>query len=170
MKVFPTHPWKPWKFNRLPTGWWTDVVRRFSLHDPNAIQTVKDFLDDIAENNESIPDPVNWKSLEELRTLGLSLRDSVRLAKLGNLADVLQVVYGGPQGAEPSRLRLNQQRFIDVASDTPGYWRSKESQRKYLDFVKLQLGGQFEDLYKLTVKSIHQTGGSPNYLCWFAGY
>jgi len=42
----------------------------------------------------------------------------------------------------------------------PTEWHDLTNQRKYFDFIRLQLGGSMESLYTLTRATVVQTGGT----------
>jgi len=46
------------------------------------------------------------------------------------------------------------------AEKPDGFWKLKTNRRLYLDFLKDQLGGNYEDLYKISKSLIYSTGGT----------
>ena len=97
---FPEHKWLPWKFTKVPNGWWQKLGSDLLKADPSALDIVTQYIKDL-EQQYSIDKPQDWYnvSIDKMKP-GTKLA----LRKLHGLHHVLSKVY--PQHAWDKRKLL----------------------------------------------------------------
>lgn len=176
MAAFSEHHWKPWKFKKAPRGWWSALASAFLHNEEAAHATLREFVETTAAkqlNVNSLDDWLKWN----IYTLPPYYRKKFQL--FGGLQRVLAALYPNHPWPNESSSNTTSTKIITTCYGLPeltkaliasnlrpfslqlirtSFWRSSNI-RKYLDNLKDQLGGRYEDLYKLDYAKIVSTGG-----------
>lgn len=89
MVTYKEHSWKPWKFERTPHGWWSELAAWFAAGDTYATAALREYILDIAQE-------LQIKSMEEWHNVTpekLRPSHSRHLDYLGRLPKVLKRLY-----------------------------------------------------------------------------
>jgi len=144
---FPEHWWKPWKFETTPHNFWTDILRNIQAGCPVAKSLLINFISDIAYSHG-------------LTTLGPGILQTI-LPKLLKTERAILNYFGNEiieQIINGSSIIKNT-KLLYYLSQPNQYWKQKDNQVKFLNFIKDQLGGKYEDLYKISFHIIINNGG-----------
>ena len=86
MMMYPEHPWKPWKFDKLAHGWWTMLSDHFMRGNVNAETIFREFFEEMTAQQ-------NISSLEEWLTLDIKGQTKQQLSRVGGIELVLRRLY-----------------------------------------------------------------------------
>lgn len=138
MRLFPAHIWHPWKFNRLPSGWWIKSENRSS------------YLDWL-QKELGVVEMKDWYSVSYLQ---IQKRHGRTLFKhFHSLYDILKA-------AHPDHMFLPW-RF---ATTPRKWWSEKGNQRQFLEHCLIAAGFSPSDLsawHTFKRGLVDQNGGSP---------
>lgn len=143
---YPEHQWKPWKFNRLPHGWW------------NKQENQKRFLESLAKE----------LGLKELDDYYLKIRTSdIENAKGSGFLRFYGYSIGKALMTLYPEHKWRLWRFGWVPN---GFWGETKNQREFFDFAAIQLNIKtLSEWYKIPKSEIERLGGS-GLLDHFGGY
>jgi len=89
MYVYKEYAWKPWKFERTPHGWWSELAAWSAAGDLSALTAMREYILDLAsELNITTLD--DWNAIT---TEILGPTHSHHLKYLGELPRVLKRLY-----------------------------------------------------------------------------
>jgi len=89
--LLPNHQWATWRFPKTPQRWWRTLAAKYQERQPEAMQTMKRMMDDIAQHN-NIVQLADWYKFQK-STSSLSPQFLHRLNQLGGLVSILTKVY-----------------------------------------------------------------------------
>ena len=90
MDIFPDHPWRPWKFERSPKGWWNKLAISVAKGDKAAINVLKGYVEEEIAPKYKVTRMEDWYKLVDQN---LDVVTSTRVSHFGTLKSLLQIVY-----------------------------------------------------------------------------
>lgn len=140
-----------WKFQKTPSGWWSDLAAKFYAGDQSATALTKLFIADIAEQWQvrSLDD---WYSV--VHKIGKG-RIYFQLSHFGSLERVLKCLHPN----HPWKFQQDEHILPRVQYEE-GQWSLARYRRQFLDSLKEERGYSFESFYEVTYSSMLLAGGT----------
>lgn len=180
MVEYPEIAWKPWKFH--VRGWWPAMGAHFvpsitgvnEVVDPVAESVAIDIIHDLLKCHapdllELVVKPVSGE--DELQQVAARISNELsgclnsserrHLLYLGGLQQLVALLmrkYSGLWDTKAKGNSMQLQPFEPPTKDL-SWWNDLENQRRYLTYIKEQIGGTFDSLYTLTEQHLIATGG-----------
>eukprot|EP01027_Heterolobosea_sp_BB2_P018850 GEZU01026495.1.p1 GENE.GEZU01026495.1~~GEZU01026495.1.p1 ORF type:complete len:840 (+),score=185.05 GEZU01026495.1:594-3113(+) len=135
--IYPEHPWEPWRFARLPQGFWDDLCNQ------------RQFFDRIAQQL-GIRELDGWYDVTAQEVLARGGSGLLNNHYAGSLVQALKAVYPEHQ--------WNEWRFSSLPR---GFWEDPKNQRQFFDRIAVALNvAQLDDWYRVTTREVLKLGGS----------
>ena len=152
MAAYPDHHWKPWKFTRVPSGWWHDVENQRSFWSDLRHELGLDTLESLYQITRTQIIQYGGQFLNRITFFVYLTHQLGRgLMQLYNESPLkaLQVAYPNHEW-QPWR-------FINAPRN---WWNERKNQLDFWNHVKQQYNfTQLSDFYKLSKLDIIRVGG-----------
>jgi len=90
--IYPDHKWQAWKFKQAPRNWWASLGLRFAAKSPDAIQMVKQYIEELAAQH-NITNLKDWDKYMKNPKRWLGTTAMTHLAFIGSLPMILPRIY-----------------------------------------------------------------------------